>query len=201
MTRFSVRPVGTAQRAEALGGRDRCQPHGPRPASTRESGPAAAAMGGAGDTVRSRNGERKLGNPTVAYRCSCRQQLCQGARCRVPPRRDLGTPTPKAGPARAAPSGRLPPSCSLTTVQLFGGDGGHRAPLDASRIFTGGGRLCIPRLGVGLEQIRQPQDFTVTVKRVGVQPPDGRKTGRRGVEHTGPGPRTPGPTSRSQCGG
>lgn len=89
------------------------------------------------------------------------------------------------------------PQGSLTTVQLFGADRGHRASLDVSRVFTGGRRLRVPRLGVGFQQIRQPQDFTVAVKRVGVQSPDKRKTARCAVEQLrptahGPGPQTAG---------
>lgn len=52
----------------------------------------------------------------------------------------------------------------LTTVQLFWSDGSHRASLDASWILAGGCCLCVPRLGVGLQQICQPQYFTVAVK-------------------------------------
>lgn len=85
------------------------------------------------------------------------------------------------------------PQGSLTTVQLFGADRGHRASLDVSRVFTGGRRLRVPRLGVGFQQIRQPQDFTVTVKCVGVQSPDRRKTARRGVEQLRPTTHRPGP--------
>lgn len=43
---------------------------------------------------------------------------------------------------------------TLTTVQLFWGDGSHRASLDASGILAGGCCLCISRLGIGLQQIR-----------------------------------------------
>lgn len=113
----------------------------------------------------------------------------------VPPRQGLGPATPRTGRAAYVPRPAVATLVqgtrrrSLTTVQLFGGDGGHRAPLDAARIFTGGRCLRIPRLGVGFEQIRQPQDLTVAVKRVGVQSPDGRKTVRRG--HRQVGPRTP----------
>lgn len=109
-----------------------------------------------------------------------RDGLCKAGSGQAPPRPDLWDQPVTAGDraAHAMPSGHqrgLGSRDSLTTVQLLRGDGGHRPPLDAPGIFTGGRCLRIPRPGVALQQVRQPQDLTVTVKRVGVQTPTRRK--------------------------
>lgn len=80
---------------------------------------------------------------------------------------------PELIPPRSAGHRRVPATlaCPLTAVQFLWGDGGHRPALDAAGVLAGGRCLRAPRPGVGFQQVRQPQDLTVAVKRVRVQAP------------------------------
>lgn len=58
-----------------------------------------------------------------------------------------------------------------TTVKFFWCYRGHWSSLDSSWVLTGSCCLSITRLCICLQQLRQPQDFTVTVKSVWIQTP------------------------------
>lgn len=58
-----------------------------------------------------------------------------------------------------------------TTIKFFWCYGGHWSSLDPPWILTGGCCLSITRLCVRLQQLRQPQDFTVTVESIWIQTP------------------------------
>lgn len=58
-----------------------------------------------------------------------------------------------------------------TTVKFFWCNCGHWSSLDSSWILTGSCCLSITRLCICLQQLCQPQDFTVTMKSIWIQTP------------------------------